>query len=146
DFIDKYFKSFHKVKDYLDKVKEDARQKGFVETMFGRKRYLPEINSGVQQVRSGAERMAVHMPIQGTAADLMKIAMIEVFREIKKIDERIKILLQVHDELVFEVPNDLAEKMAKIIDEKMEKVHKLCVPIKVETEIGDNWQEMEILA
>ncbi|MEK7512489.1 MAG: DNA polymerase I [Patescibacteria group bacterium] len=146
DFIDKYFKSFHKVKDYLDQVKEDARQKGFVETMFGRKRYLPEINSGVQQVRSGAERMAVNMPIQGTAADLMKIAMIEVFREIKKIDERIKILLQVHDELVFEVPNDLAEKMAKIIDEKMEKVHKLCVPIKVETEIGDNWQEMEILA
>ena len=147
DFIDKYFKSFNKVKDYLDQVKEDARQKGFVETMFGRKRYLPEINSGVQQVRAAAERMAVNMPIQGTAADLMKIAMIEVFRELKKTlqQSEIKMLLQVHDELVFEAPQELAKKIAKIIDEKMEKVHKLCVPIKVETEVGDNWQDLEVL-
>lgn len=119
-----------------------------METIFGRKRYLPEINSGVGQVRAGAERMAINMPIQGTAADLMKIAMIAVYREIKKGCQenkefvKVKMTLQVHDELVFEVPEKLVDEVGKLIDSKMEKIHKLAVPIKVDTEVGENWHEL----
>jgi len=149
DFIDKYFESFHKVKEYIEKMKEEARDKEYVETIFGRRRYLPEINSGVAQVRASAERMAINMPIQGTAADLMKIAMIEVWKKLKdesgKMKE-VKLTLQVHDELVLEVPNELVDEVAKMVDEKMEKIHKLCVPIKVDTEVGQNWQEMDKIA
>lgn len=143
DFIDKYFKSFSRVKDFIEEMKEEAVKKEYVETIFGRRRYLPEINSGVQQVRAAAERMAINMPIQGTAADLMKIAMIEVYEELKKKSPDSKMLLQVHDELVIECPKDETDKIAKIVDEKMEKIHKLCVPIKVDTEVGKNWQEMD---
>ncbi|NQT50045.1 DNA polymerase I, partial [Candidatus Kuenenbacteria bacterium] len=146
DFIDKYFKSFSQVKKYIDKIKEDATEKGYVETIFGRRRYLPEINSGMQQLRASAERMAVNHPIQGTAADLMKIAMIEVYRELKVKCPMAKVLLQVHDEVVIECPSDMVDTVAKIVDEKMEKIHKLCVPIKVETEVGDNWDDMETVA
>ncbi len=146
DFIDKYFQNFSKVKEYLEEMKESARENGFVETIFGRKRYLPEINSGVPQVRAAAERMAINMPIQGTAADLMKIAMIEVYRELKKISPESKLMLQVHDEIVIEVPLEDVDKVAKVVDEKMEKIHKLAVPIKVDTEVGQNWDEMEKIA
>ncbi len=152
EFIEKYFNTYKDVKKYLEKMKEDAREDGFVQTLFGRRRYLPEINSGVTQIRLAAERMAINMPIQGTAADLMKVAMIEVYKVIKdfnkkinKQESKIKMMLQVHDELVFEVPLELVDKLAKIIDEKMEKIHKLEVPIKVDTEAGKNWQEMEKL-
>lgn len=141
-FIAKYFENFHEVKKYLDGLKDFAVGNGYVETMFGRKRYLPEINSGVPQIRAGAERMAINMPIQGAAADLMKIAMIEVYNELKKKKSKAKMLLQVHDELVFECPKNEVQEIAKIIDEKMEKVHRLAVPIKVDTDVGDNWQEM----
>ncbi|MBI5254682.1 DNA polymerase I, partial [Candidatus Falkowbacteria bacterium] len=143
DFIDKYFATFHKVKDYLEKMKELAAAKGYVETMFGRRRYLPEMHSGVQQVRAAAERMAINHPIQGTAADLLKIAMIEVFKELKKKSPATKMVLTVHDELVFEVDKDEVEKVGKIIDEKMEKIHKLCVPLNVDTKVGQNWRDME---
>ena len=146
DFIEKYFKSFSKVKKYIDEMKISAAEKGYVETMFGRRRYLPEINSGVQQIRASAERMAINMPIQGTAADLMKIAMIEVYKKLKGKSPKVKILLQVHDELVIECPNEMVDEVAKIVDEKMEKIHKLCVPIKVNTEVGSNWQEMKKVA
>ena len=145
EFIEKYFENFKDVKIYIDKMKDDARRDGFVQTLFGRRRYLPEINSGVQQVRASAERMAVNMPIQGTAADLMKIAMIEVVRELKVQSPKSKVLLQVHDELVIEVPKDEVAKVAKVVDEKMEKIHKLCVPIKVDTEAGENWGEMDMV-
>jgi DNA polymerase I len=153
EFIKAYFKSFAKVKKYIDGIKEEAKKKGYVETIFGRKRYLPEINSGVQQIRASAERMAINMPIQGTAADLMKIAMIEVRNELKNLTLRqaqgdkkeVKMMLQVHDELVLEVPSDRVDEVVKIIDEKMEKIHKLCVPIKVDTEVGKNWQQLRSL-
>ena len=145
EFIQKYFDSYKKVKEYTEQMVEDARAKEFVETMFGRRRYLPEINSNVQVLRAQAERMAVNMPIQGTAADLMKIAMIAVYHELKKISPSSKMLLQVHDELVFEVPEKEVKKVAKIIDEKMEKIHKLCVPLNVETEVGKNWEDMEVV-
>ena len=96
-------------------------------------------------LRAQAERMAVNMPIQGTAADLMKIAMIEVYKELKEISPKSKMLLQVHDELVIEVPEKEVKKVAKVIDEKMEKIHKLCVPLNVDTEVGKNWDEMEVV-
>jgi len=143
EFIEKYFATFKDVKKYVEKMKEDAREHGYVETIFGRRRYLPEIHSGVHQVRAAAERMAINHPIQGTAADLMKIAMIEVYKDVRQAKARM--LLQVHDELVFEVPTKQVKKLAKIIDEKMEKVHKLCVPINVDTEVGKNWKEMKII-
>jgi len=145
EFIEKYFENFKDVKKYIDQMKDDARRDGFVQTLFGRRRYLPEINSGVQQVRAGAERMAINMPIQGTAADLMKIAMIEVVGGLKVQSPKSKVLLQVHDELVIEVPKDEVAAVAKVVDEKMEKIHKLCVPIKVDTEAGENWGEMDMV-
>ena len=146
EFIKKYFESYKKVKEYKDEMVEEARQKGYVETLFGRKRALPEIHSSIHMVKAAAERMAVNMPIQGTAADLMKIAMIEVYKELKKVSPETKLLMQVHDELVFEVPEKEMEKVAKIVDEKMEKIHDLCVPIKVDTEVGDSWGEMDLVA
>jgi len=145
DFIDKYFAKFSGVQKYIEEIKEFALKKGYVETMFGRKRYLPEVNSGVPQIRAAAEREAINMPVQGTAADLIKMAMIEVHKELKKISPKTKILLQVHDELVFEVPENELKKATKIIDEKMEKVHKFCVPLKVDIEVGDNWRDLEKL-
>ncbi len=144
-FINKYFETFHEIKKYLEGLKEFAIKNGYVETMFGRKRYLPEISSGVPQIKASAERMAINMPIQGAAADLMKIAMIEVYNELKKRKSKTKILLQVHDELIFECPKTEIKEIAKIIDEKMEKVHKLAVPIVVDTDVGENWQEMKLL-
>ncbi|MBU1131736.1 DNA polymerase I [Patescibacteria group bacterium] len=145
EFIDKYFQNFSKVKEYIEELKDEASEKGYAVTMFGRRRYLPEIDSGVQQVRASAERMAVNMPIQGTAADLLKIAMIEVYKELKEKSPKSKLLLTVHDELVIEVPNDEVDKVAKIVDEKMEKIHQLCVPIRVDTEFGNNWQDLKPL-
>jgi len=147
EFIDKYFVNFRKVKDYIEEMKDFAEEKGYVEPIFGRRRYLPEINSGVYQVRASAERMAINHPIQGTAADLMKIAMIEVQQAIDELNKNskspIKMLLQVHDELVIETPKEMVDQVAKIVDEKMEKIHDLCVPIKAKTEVGMNWQDME---
>ena len=142
EFIQKYFDSYKRVKAYTEEMVETAHEKEYVETLFGRQRSLPEINSNMPMLRAAAERMAVNMPIQGTAADLMKIAMIEVYKEVKKISPATKMLMQVHDELVFEVPVDEVDKVAKLIDEKMEKIHKLAVPIKVDTEVGMNWDEM----
>lgn len=145
DFIDKYFAKFSGVQKYIEEIKEFALKKGYVKTMFGRKRYLPEVNSGVPQIRAAAEREAINMPVQGTAADLIKMAMIEVHKELKKVSPRSKMLLQVHDELVFEVLEKELEKAVKLIDEKMEKVYKFCVPLKVDIEVGDNWRDLEKL-
>jgi DNA polymerase-1 len=121
-----------------------ARDKGYTETLFGRRRTLPEINSSVIQVRKAAERMAINTPLQGTAADIIKVAMIEVEKMIEKeYGEDLKMLLQVHDELVFEAKKDLVEGVAKKIKKIMEEVLKLKVPIVVDASVGDNWGEME---
>lgn len=146
NFIDKYFMVYQGIKKYIDKTIEETREKGYAETLFGRRRYLPEINSGVMQVRSAAERMAINMPIQGTAADLIKLAMIKIFNILKEFkEEEIKMILQVHDELVFEVKKDLADKIAKIVKIEMERVIKLKAPIEVKLSIGPNWGETEEL-
>jgi DNA polymerase-1 len=148
EFIDKYFSVYSDIKEYLEDVKASARDKGYVETFFGRRRYLPEINSQVAVVSKAAERMAVNMPIQGTAADLMKIAMIAVYE--KLCDDDVKLILQVHDELVLEVKENLANTVSKKVKKIMEGVHlshdrrtrdKFKAPIKVEVCVGDNWGE-----
>ncbi len=142
DFIERYFELHVNVRDYLDSVKEKAHEEEFVESMFGRRRYLPEINSGVQMLVAAAERMAINMPIQGSSSDLMKMAMLKV-SEWTDQEEGIDILLQVHDELVFEADKDKAEEFGKRIKQLMEKVVKIKVPLVVDIEIGKNWGEMK---
>jgi len=143
DFIDRYFQIHQEIYKYLEQTKELARKNGYVETFFGRRRYLPEINSTIQPIRSSAERMAINHPVQGTAADLMKLAMIEIYEGLKKISPRSKMILQVHDELVFEVPKKDIEKVAEFVKNAMEKIYKLRAPIAVEVEAGDNWGELK---
>jgi len=145
EFIDHYFNSFKEVKNYIDKSIETAHETGYIETLFGRRRLLPEINSSVMQVRKGAERMAINTPLQGTAADMIKVAMIRIIKSINdnyKAGE-IRMLLQVHDELVFEVKDYLIEETSEEIKKIMENVIKLKVPVVVDVKVGENWGEME---
>ncbi|MBI4122048.1 MAG: DNA polymerase I [Parcubacteria group bacterium] len=146
-FIETYFTLHKPIHDYLERMKEEGRKLGYVKTLFGRKRYVPEINSTVAVVRAAAERVAINMPIQGTAADLLKFAMIDVHAAIAKRykPDEIKMLLTVHDELIFEVRDDLVDEAAKLIDEIMENPAqlKIDVPIKVDTEVGQSWGKME---
>lgn len=147
DFIKKYFEAFSGVRKYIDETLEFTKKEGYCETLFGRRRYLPELNAGNFQLRAAAERMAVNHPIQGTAADLMKMAMIEVYKKIKSNDHKLlgqaKILLQVHDELVLEVKKDLAEEVGGLVKNIMEKVVTLRVPVKVSVSINRSWGEMK---
>ncbi|MFH1171443.1 MAG: DNA polymerase I [bacterium] len=144
-FIDKYFAVYRHVAIYLEKMKEHARRLGYVETIFGRRRYLPDINSRVAQLRNAAERMAVNMPIQGTAADLMKLAMIRIHQQLPSISPKSRMLLQVHDELVFEVPAREVQTVAKFVRGVMEGVEKISVPILVTLSEGMNWGELKEL-
>jgi DNA polymerase-1 len=142
-FIDKYFAEFSHIKNYIEEQLNQARDKGYVITLFGRKRYLPEINSSIAMVRKSAERMAVNTPLQGTAADIIKKAMIEVDDLLAtKYGERVKMIMQVHDELVFELEESLVAEAAKAIKKIMEQVIKLAVPLLVEAKAGKNWEEM----
>ena len=144
-FIEEYFREFFGVKKYLDETLKFAKAEGYVETLFGRRRYIPELKSANFQLRAAGERMAINMPIQGTAADLMKMAMIEVYKKIEadKNKNDIKMILQVHDELVLEVKKGLEKRMAKMLKTVMEAVAELRVPIKVEVHIGKSWGKMK---
>ncbi len=142
ELIDAYFKQYQGLKSYMEKVVEGAREKGYVETMLGRRRILRDINSRNSLARSGAERMAINTPVQGTAADMIKIAMIHIHDAIQKAALKSKMVLQVHDELVFEVPLDEVDQIKDIILQKMKNaLPGLRVPILVETGIGNNWLE-----
>ena len=143
DFIDRYFMVHYAIYDYLEKTKGLAKKNGFVETWFGRRRYLPEINSTIQPIAASAERMAINHPIQGTAADLMKLAMIEIFQGLPKISEKAKIILQVHDELVFEVPTPDIKKVSEFVKNSMEKIYKLRAPVETHLSVGNNWGELK---
>ncbi|TSC84238.1 MAG: DNA polymerase I [Parcubacteria group bacterium Gr01-1014_13] len=147
DFIRKYFEAFSGVREYIDRTLEFTKKEGYCETLFGRRRYLPELNATNFQMRAAAERMAVNHPIQGTAADLMKMAMIEVHKKIKdnknKSLSQAKILLQVHDELVLEVKKELADEVADLVKSIMENVVTLRVPVKVGISINRSWGEMK---
>ncbi|MDP1629192.1 MAG: DNA polymerase, partial [bacterium] len=133
-FIDEYFRDFQGIKNYIERTKQYVRDNGYAETLTGRRRYLPEIHSPNFQVRGEAERMAVNMPVQGLAADIIKMAMIRIEQEFYADFERqdVKMILQVHDELVFEIKDGIIEEKAKKIKEIMENVLKLSAPIVVE--------------
>lgn len=147
EFIKKYFEEFEGVKKYMDETLKLARECGYVETLFGRKRYIPDLNASNFQLRSGAERMAVNMPIQGTAADLMKMAMIAVYENMKALktgsSEDVRMILQVHDELVLEVKKGLEEEISEMLVETMEDVVQLKVPVEVHVGIGKRWGEIK---
>ncbi len=143
-FISEYLRDFSGIAKYIEKLRGDARENGFAVTLFGRRRYLPELNASNFRVRSQAERMAINMPIQGLEADIIKKAMIEVNNWIQKegYDDKIKMLLQVHDELLFEVKENLVKEAAIKIVGLMDGVIKLKVPIIAEAKVGDNWAEL----
>jgi len=143
DYITQYFERFHKVKGFLDGLKEDCEKSGYTETLFGRKRIIKDINSTNRQVKSMAERMAINTPIQGTAADIIKKAMIAIDSELNDKGLKSKMLLQVHDELIFEVPEDEIEVMQELVKDKMENIVKLKVPLSVDMGIGKNWYELK---
>jgi DNA polymerase-1 len=137
--IDSYFEQFPALRTYMDKVVHDARDNGYVETIMKRRRYLPDINSANAMVRGYAERNAVNAPIQGSAADIIKLAMIKIHHALKESTLASKMILQVHDELVFDVVNDEVDQMKVLVRECMEKAVEMEVPLDVEVEVGVNW-------
>ena len=139
--IDGYFETFPKVKEYMEKAKETARDKGYVETLFKRRRYLKDINSGNATVRGFAERNAINAPIQGTAADIIKVAMINIYNRFKREGIRSKMILQVHDELNFSVYPEEKEKVEKIVLEEMQGAFSMKVPLVADCGWGKNWLE-----
>ena len=142
-FIDSYFKKYPQVKEYLNSTKKQAREKGYVETILGRRRAIPEILSSNRNLREAAERMAINMPVQGTSADIIKVAMIELDKQMTKQQLKSKLLLQVHDELIFEVPDEELDEMKKLVPGIMSTSLELSIPLKVDIKTGDNWGQME---
>ena len=140
-YIDGYFARYKKVRDYLDGILEGARRDGFVCTLLNRRRYLPELKSNVPAIRQFAERMAINAPIQGSAADLIKIAMVNIDRLLAKNNLSARLIMQVHDELVVEAPIKEKEEVMELVKREMEDVIKLKVPLKVEIAMGKNWDE-----
>jgi len=142
-FINEYFEKYPKINDYINTTKQSALDNGYVETLSGRRRYIPEISHSNFQVRNAAERMAINMPIQGTAADIIKIAMIKIQSQINLNKLNTKMLLQVHDELIFECPEDEISEIKEILNKLMTNSLKLLVPLKIEYKVGKEWGNME---
>jgi len=141
-FITLYFEKYPKVKEYLEATKEQARKIGYVQTVLGRRRFLPEARSANRMVREAAERMAINAPVQGSSADIIKIAMINLYEEMGKRNLTGKMLLQIHDELLFEVPEAEVAEMKSIVSEIMPHAIELRVPVKIDIKLGRNWAEM----
>ena len=141
EFIDNYLKTFPGIQEYMEKEKEEAYKNGYVKTLMNRKRVVEELKSKNYMIRSSGERMALNTPIQGTAADILKKAMVEIYTEFKKRNLKSKMLIQVHDELVFNVLNSELEEVKTIVRNIMENTFKLKVPLKVDIEVGSNWYE-----
>jgi DNA polymerase-1 len=141
DYIDQYFKKYNGVQTYIQNSLEEARQKGYVTTLLHRRRYLPDIHSPTVAIRQASERMAINTPLQGTAADIIKVAMIHIQNQIEEIGLFTKMIMQVHDELVFEVPEGELPKAPSLIQNEMETVMELSVPLKVSIHSGKNWAE-----
>lgn len=140
-YMDAYMEKYHGVRDYMKRIVEQAREQGYVTTLYGRRRYLPELKSSNFNVRSFGERVALNMPIQGTAADIIKLAMVNVHRRLEKEDLRAKLILQVHDELIVECPENEREAVSAILREEMEQVAALRVPLVAEANSGKSWAE-----
>lgn len=141
-YIDEYFKKYDGVQTYIEKSLEEARQKGYAMTLLHRRRYLPDIHSPTVAIRQATERMAVNTPLQGTAADIIKVAMIRIQNRIEETGLSAKMIMQVHDELVFEVPEEELQKTIPLIQDEMESVMDLSVPLKVSIHSGKNWAEV----
>ena len=150
-FIDSYFQEFPKIADYINSIKKFAREFGYVETIFGRRRYVPEVNFDNHILRQAGERMAINMPLQGTAADIMKLALVEVNKFLEKkyvspkihpLERDVRLLLSIHDEIILEARNNITEKVAREAQKIMENVAKNIIPLKVDVEIGKNWGEI----
>ncbi|OGX19727.1 MAG: hypothetical protein A3K83_07455 [Omnitrophica WOR_2 bacterium RBG_13_44_8b] len=143
NFIDAYFLRFPKVKDYIEEQIIKAKKLGYVATILGRRRYIPDINNKNQAIRQFAERQAVNTPIQGSASDLIKLAMVEIHANLKNKNLKAKMIMQIHDELVFDVAISELNQLQDLIRDRMENVLKLDVPIKVDIKKGANWLEMK---
>ena len=141
DYIDSYLANYKGVRTYMKQVVEDARETGYTTTLYGRKRYIPELKSSNFNIRSGAERIALNTPIQGTAADLIKLAMLRVDRALRENYPEAQLLLQVHDELIVECPEEIAPKVAQLVSREMEQVAHLDVPLTAEAKWGKSWYD-----
>ena len=139
--IDNYYNSYPALKEFMSNQINFARENGFVQTILGRKRFLNDINSRNGMIRSSAERNAINTPVQGSAADIIKLSMINIADELKNNSLKSKLILQVHDELVFDVPLEEVDLIKKIIIDKMENAYKLKVPLTVDLGVGNNWLE-----
>lgn len=140
-YIDNYFAKYHRVKEYMEEIVEIAKKQGYVTTLFGRRRYLPELQSRNYNIRSMGERLALNTPIQGTAADIIKIAMVNVYKRLKESQMQSKIILQVHDELIIEAVENELEQVEKIMIEEMENAADLKVALKVDISYGKSWYD-----
>ncbi len=140
-YIDEYFKKYTGVQHYIQRSLDEARRRGFVTTLFNRRRFLPEINSPTAAIRQASERMAINTPLQGTAADIIKVAMIRIQNRIDELRLGTRMIMQVHDELIFEVPEEELPSILPVIHEEMETVVELSVPLKVSLRTGKNWAE-----
>lgn len=139
EYINKYLSVYHGVREYMSRIKEQAKQDGFVQTAYGRKRWLPELKSKNTNIRKLGERMALNTPIQGTAADIIKIAMLRVYRRLQKEHMQSRMVLQVHDELILEAPEQEVEQAKRILKEEMEAACQLSVPLTVDVACGHDW-------
>jgi DNA polymerase-1 len=144
-FYDDYFAAFPTIRAYFDKVKDDATRSGYTVTLFGRRRYFPGLKSHLPFMRASAERMAMNAPLQGTAADVVKIAMREADKVISEggYTKQVYLLLQIHDELIFEIKDNLVDKLVPTIKKKMEECTPLRVPLTVNVGIGQRWGELK---
>jgi len=141
EYIENYLANYSGVRKYMKQVVADARESGFTQTLFGRKRYIPELSASNFMVRQGGERIALNTPIQGTAADLIKMAMIRVDKALREEFPEARLLLQVHDELIVECPEEIATEVAQLVSREMENVASLKVPLTAEAKIGKSWFE-----
>ncbi len=141
EYIENYLTNYHGVRSYMKQVVADAREQGYTETLYGRRRYIPELKSSNFNIRSGAERIALNTPIQGTAADLIKLAMIHVEKALKEQYPQAQLLLQVHDELIVECPEEMAKAVAALVSQQMQSVASLTVPLTAEAKTGKSWYE-----
>ena len=142
EFINTYFATYSGISYYMIAIKEQARSQGYVTTLLGRKRQIPELQARNPTLRAAGERMAINMPIQGTAADIVKIAMIRLDERLRAGGFRARPLLQVHDELLLEVPRDEVDRLVPILRETMESALPLDVPLTVDVKVGDDWESM----
>ena len=140
-YIDAYLEKYHGVRDYMKQIVETAKAQGYVSTVYGRRRYLPELKSSNFNMRSFGERVALNMPVQGTAADIIKLAMVNVHRRLKAEGLKARLILQVHDELIVECPGEEAEQVRQILTEEMENAARLSVPLLADAHIGHSWAE-----